>query len=339
MIFSKVHSAEAGNLLARLLGREPEAFAASLNRLRLIAPYESFTLPKGGGRTRAIESPDPELKALQRDILEHLLYRVAIAPDCHGFVPGRSIVSHARLHRNQRSLLNHDLADAFPSCSRQRVRAALARCLGSFLKHGAPRAERRVRDELLELLSDLVTWRDQLPQGAPTSGALLNFCLAPLDRRLRKECRRWRKLGHALVYSRYADDLTLSARGELPPDADATMRRAIHAAGFRFNARKVHRADRARGQPLVVCGIHVDGEQLRLPRRRLKRYRAVLHRALCSPALSPEQRGEVAGIAGLVGMVYGTWPPALDQPWRLLQARHGLELGDGPERQGMGGYG
>lgn len=97
----------------------------------IFEPYQKFTIPKSSpGPGRSIEAPHETLKAVQRAILHQLLERVATPPDIHGFVPGRSIVSHARLHLGQRQLLNYDLADAFPSISRQRVRHALERRIG-----------------------------------------------------------------------------------------------------------------------------------------------------------------------------------------------------------------
>ncbi len=330
MMFSRVYSRACVTLLGRLIGSEPDALEARLDQLRVSEPYQSFSLPKGRGGQRLIESPHPTLKRLQRALLDGLFYRASFAYDCHGFVPGRSIVSHARLHCRQQSLVNYDIADAFPSVSRRRVRVSLERRLGHVLKHRAPRATRPEREELLELLSDLCTWQDRLPQGAPTSGALLNFALAPLDRKLRKACRAWQEQGlGGMVYSRYADDLTLSSRGALPADVDAVMRKAILQAGFRFHPAKVHRARRAKGQALRICGIDVDGDRLRLPRKTLKRYRAVLHHAFCADSLSDSERGKLYGISGLVQMVYQGWPAALDGPWQLLQARH--DLGGLPE--------
>jgi len=324
MILSQSYSDGSFAFLGQLIDRPPEEL---LKQLRwLTTPYESFFISKGsGGARREIEAPTPVLKGIQRRLLDQLLYRAPVGPDVHGFVPGRSILSQARAHRGQQQLIGFDLADAFPSISRERVLLALHRRLGSHLKHRAPRVGRELRDETLELIADLCTWRGRLPQGAPTSGAMLNLALAPLDRKVRRAMRRWKRGGFdGLVYTRYADDLSLSAADQLPSDAASVLRSAIHHAGLRFNDRKTERADRRRGQAFVVCGLHVDGEEIRLPRKTLRRYRAALHAAFYEDPLSPETRAKIAGIAGLVTMIYGGWPRALDQGWRLYSTRHGL---------------
>lgn len=337
MKYSQIYQSDLFEILERLLvlptGLE--------SRLRdIYEPYERFTIPKGdGGPGRTIEAPVPALKAVQSAILHQLLYRIPVAPDCHGFVPGRSIVTHARMHRNQNELLNYDIENAFPSVSRDRVVHSFHRRLASYIKHQAPRFDKARRDKVIELLADLVTWDGHLPQGAPTSGAVLNLVLAPLDRRLRKEVRKWsRKAYKGLIYSRYADDLNLSAHDELPPNADEVIRRAIHQAGFRFNPRKVHRADRALGQTLKICGIQVDGEDLRLPRKKLKTYRAVLHHAFLKNKLNREMRDKINGILGLTRMVYGDIPPLLKRPWKLLVARHNLKDENEAQAPQISGY-
>lgn len=337
MKYSQLYPSDLFEFLERILNL-PSGLEASLRNL--YNPYERFTIPKSnGGPGRVIEAPAAELKRVQSAILEQLLYRIPVAPDCHGFVPGRSIVTHARLHRNQNELLNYDIENAFPSVSRERVVHTFHRRLASYFKHRAPRIDKARREKIIELLADLVTWDDHLPQGAPTSGAVLNLVLAPLDRRLRKEVRRWsRKAYKGLVYSRYADDLNLSAPEELPPDADEVMRRAIHQAGFRFNPRKVHRADRALGQTLKICGIQVDGEELRLPRKKLKKYRAILHQAFLKKRLKPETLHEIHGIMGLTRMVYGDVPPLLKGPWKMLTARHDLRLFKDTQAKIISGY-
>jgi RNA-directed DNA polymerase len=337
MKFTHLYSSDIFHALERIIGYQGSIEAALRE---LLQPYTRFTVPKGsGGPGRVIEAPAESLKAIQSKLLRHLFYKYPMSPVCHGFVPGRSIVTHARLHRNQNELLNYDIENAFPSVNRDRVVDALHRRLGSFIKHHSPRLNRPRRDMLIQLISDLVTLDGHLPQGAPSSGALLNLVLLPLDRRMRQELKRWSKKAYkGLVYSRYADDLNLSSVGELPPDADACMRRAIHQSGFRFNPRKIHRADRGLGQTLKVCGIQVDGEDLRLPRKKLKQYRAIFHKSFHEEQLSPERRGELNGIAGLVLMVYGHMPSLLDRPWRFLAVRHNLKERAAAPQQRISGY-
>lgn len=327
--------------ILRQLGQLSGANLRELKRvLRSIRPYHSFTIPKGPGSFRTIEAPSDALKEIQRQLLINLLYRIPIAPCCHGFVQGRSIVTNARIHCNQQILVNYDIAQAFPSVSRQRIRITLERKLGHFLKHQSPRLDSDERDLLIELIADLVSYKECLPQGAPTSGAILNLCLAPLDRRISKAIASWAQSGWPSIrYSRYADDLTLSG-GEagLPPDAEPILRRELHRAGFQFNPQKTRRADIKKGQSLIVCGLQIDGDTIRLPRKRIKQYRSFLHKLFYPEALSDQDKNTLYGIAGLVHMVYGTWPPGLKRPWKLLAARQGLTFLDPDQNNSSSGW-
>lgn len=337
MQFTRIYESQVFEALGRVIQSDGHALEMSLSTM--FRAYETFKIPKGNGKMRLIEAPVEALKEVQRKILENILYRVPISPDCHGFVPGRSIVSHARLHAHQNELINYDIEDAFPSVSRSRARDALERHLGPYIKHHIPRLDRRRREGLTDLIADLVTHEDRLPQGAPTSGAMLNLALAPMDREFRKALRDWSKKGvEGLVYSRYADDLNLSAKKDLPSDSDELIRRLIHRAGFRFNNKKTRRADRALGQTLVVCGVQVDGETLRLPRKSLKKYRAIFHQAFYDETLSSQRRGQIQGILGLLHMVYGQIPKSLERPWRLLAARHQLKGPGFTRNERISGY-
>ena len=60
--------------------------------------------------------------------------------------------------------------------------------------------------KLVPIIHRLVTRKDALPQGAPTSTFLGNVVLRSLDRRIANFARR-----HHVAYTRYVDDLALSA--------------------------------------------------------------------------------------------------------------------------------
>src|SRR5262249_54714980 len=113
-----------------------------------------------------------------------------------------------------------------------------------------------------------------LPQGACTSPALANQVARKLDRRLAGlAC----ALG--LRYSRYADDLTFSAPREQENKVGYVLARIRHLAlaeGFRVNEKKtrVLRPNTAQ----VVTGLVVNHRPA-VPRRELRRLRAILHQA------------------------------------------------------------
>jgi retron-type reverse transcriptase len=199
-----------------------------LNRGRL-SHYTYQRLEKGNGEVRILEAPKPLLKELQRQILTEILDRIPAHDAAHGFVTGRSIQTFVAPHVRKPSVLKIDLKDFFPSIPAVRIQAF-------FRTAGYPET---VADLLGGLCTNAVEKpapdlyrRPHLPQGAPTSPALANFCAYRLDCRLTGLAT---SLG--LDYTRYADDLAFSG------DVDFA-RLSTHIAvivqeeGFTVNHRK-----------------------------------------------------------------------------------------------------
>ncbi len=79
--------------------------------------YFIRTIPKQNGRIRTIAEPSNRLKVVQRHLLRWLESQDGAQPhDCaHGFVKGRSHVSHAKLHVGRRVVASVDIQDCFDS--------------------------------------------------------------------------------------------------------------------------------------------------------------------------------------------------------------------------------
>ena len=117
-----------------------------------------------------------------------------------------------------------------------------------------------------------------LPQGAPSSPMLSNLAALGLDETLTEFTDQ-----HGLVYTRYADDLTLSAGGELPEGESVgnihrTVIGMIRKSGFRENPQKTRVA--GPGSKKLVLGLLVDGAVPRLSKETYKRIDRHLHAAL-----------------------------------------------------------
>jgi RNA-directed DNA polymerase len=156
--------------------------------------YRSFEVRKRrGAGMRMLHEPTVGLKIIQQKILE-VLSAVYEPPEAvHGFVEGRSVASNALVHEGAREVLNVDLVDFFGSINFGRV-WGLMRSAPYSLPHDAA-----------TVLAQLVTYENQLPQGAPSSPIVSNMVARSLDRRLTHLASR-----HRLRYTRYADDLTFS---------------------------------------------------------------------------------------------------------------------------------
>ncbi len=265
------------------------ALGVTINELRFLAyarststvsHYRRFLLPKKTGGTRLISAPMPRLKRAQTWILENVLEKVPAHEAAHGFLPDRSIVTNARPHVGAAVVLNLDLEDFFPTVSQRRIKG-LFRALGYGEAVATIFSLLTSEPEVDEVVLDGRTYFVQsgarkLPQGAPTSPAITNVLARRLDRRLAAGAA---KIG--FTYTRYADDLTFSARSQdeasgKGPDVGSMLRLArfvIEQEGFVVHPRKT-RVLRS-GSRQEVTGVTVN-EQLGIERQTLRRFRAFL---------------------------------------------------------------
>jgi retron-type reverse transcriptase len=238
--------------------------------------YRAWLVPKGEDRHRLIEAPKERLRSMQRKVLDEILSRIPPHSAAHGFVRGRSVLSFAKPHQQAAILLRFDLRDFFPSIRRARVEAAfqsmgyqsaVARCLANLCTVSCP-------SELAKQAGDVFQQR-RLPQGAPTSPALANYCTYRLDARLSG-------LAEAAggTYSRYADDLALSGNRDFARQT-AWVRREVSAIvrdeGFRLNGAKSRTL--GRGQRQLAAGIVLNAGT-HVPREDRKRLEAILNNCI-----------------------------------------------------------
>ena len=235
--------------------------------------YSHFEIPKRSGGMRQIHAPHGLMRELQDKLHLDLggLYRAH--PSAHGFIDGRSVATNAADHTGRRWVLNIDLEDFFPTINFGRIR-------GLFLKSPFDMAPAAAT-----VCAQIVTHRNGLPQGAPTSPLLSNFIASSLDRRLLRLARQ-----HKLTYSRYADDITFSTDlPAFPPSfaireeiegggfkvaAGDALEQAIRACGFSINPKKVR--IQGHGVHQSVTGLCVN-TRLNVERERIRRIRAMLH--------------------------------------------------------------
>jgi hypothetical protein len=266
-------------------GRDVDELArrldSDLQELRHFQPkYREFTIPKRSGGSRRILAPDDPTKQLQRKVLRRLLARLRAHPAATGFEHHKSIVTNARAHQGQAIVVRMDLVDFFPSTRADRLYRYFRRIGWN----------RRASKTLLRLC----THQGGLPQGAPSSPRLSNLVNYRLDARLAGMAA-W--LGG--VYTRYADDLTISLpeencdadwiiRSGPPPPFEMEsnrdkvryllgfVRRVVGEEGYRLHRRK-KLSVRRRHHCQMVTGLVVN-HRVNLPRATRRWLRAVEHR-------------------------------------------------------------
>ncbi len=219
--------------------------------------YRTFGIPKRNGSERVIEAPNRLLKRIQHWIQNNILACFKASPYATAFVPRRNIRSNALFHVNQKVVLNCDVRNFFPSLKSSLV-------FGLFQQTG-------YAADVCMMLTRLCTLYGHLPQGAPTSPAISNLLLLPVDEALSE----WGR-SRELCYSRYADDITFSGEidAALQFEIIGKIKRELAAAGLQLNAAKTKRYHHGNRQ--LVTGLVVNS-QVGAAREKIREFRTWMH--------------------------------------------------------------
>lgn len=212
--------------------------------------YTEYKIRKKRGGSRTIHAPHPFLKWRQKWILTNVLEPMAIclSDSVHGFVKRRSIKTNAEPHANKNWLINIDISAFFDSITYEQVREL-------FIGVG-------YSDEVANYMSLLCTRYNKyskhrtLPQGAPTSPMLANLIVKAMDSELGDLAG-----SHGSIYTRYADDITISGNQKIIPIRVRDVSVILHKYGFKINKSKTrirHKGNRMEVTGLTVSnGVHV----------------------------------------------------------------------------------
>lgn len=228
--------------------------------------YNCFQIPKRGkkGKTeyRCIQDPDGRLKKVQQSILGAILSKISIPKHVGAYVQGRSCLHTAEQHLGRGVVISCDVKDFFPS-----VRTCMVRHYFESIGYN---------HLVSSLLASLVTYRNFLPQGAPTSGFIANLvAMNTFDKYIMSALE---QLDSRWVYTRYSDDIDVShpepQTGEEVQRVIDIVFGSIRRAGFKVNESKTKVDHRWRRQKIL--GIIVN-EKPNIPREDYLRLRGIIH--------------------------------------------------------------
>ena len=226
--------------------------------------YRQFKIGKRGGGERVINSPRTFLKVVQYWILDYLLHSLPCHPNCHSYKKGKSILSNSLPHVRQKYVANIDISNFFPSISEKMVTCLLR--------------DNKLGEQLSQAVARIVTLEDGLPQGAPTSPIISNALLNNFDEIITQQA-----LSFDLVYTRYADDITISGgKKENIISLIKNISMNLKDIGFSVNEKKTRIA--SHGGQQKVTGIVVN-EISQPPRSYRRNIRSMFHHAEISPKL------------------------------------------------------
>ena len=278
-----------------------------------VTHYRTFAIPKKSGGKRYISAPMPQLKSLQEWILRNVLVRMPVHEAAHGFVHGRSIVTNASVHVDAEFVLSMDLKDFFPTLTFRRVKG-IFRAMGyvegiatilALICTEAPRQAMKIKDPQTgdEKWVHVAVGPRCLPQGSPASPMLTNLASLRLDRRLTGFAQKYK-----LRFTRYADDLTISAtKGETHKATwiQKIITQVVEDEGFTVHPTKTKLM--GKGDRQEVTGLIVnDNMGVRVPSEIKDKLRAAIHNQEEGKALYENE--SLQTLLGYASFVYSAQP-------------------------------
>ena len=174
--------------------------------------YRHFTIPKKSNpnKRRKIDAPDEVLSMLQntyKSIVEDQL-QVLTHKAAHAYVKERSTVTAMQVHQknNSKWYLQMDLKDFFNSIN--------AVWLKKMMLEVYP--FKFIPENDLDRLIKISLLNGELPQGSHLSPTMTNVAMVPIDYDINETLHNFK--GHHYVYTRYADDITISCKEKFDPN-------------------------------------------------------------------------------------------------------------------------
>ena len=149
------------------------------------------------------------LKFAQQQIANLLYYSIGLIPHnaAYAYIPGRCHLDALKQHQENESkwFLKLDIKDFFPSCTKRLVWQQLHKLYPIALWGD-------VSKEYLSKLLQLCCLNGVLPQGSPASPLLSNLIFVQIDKIIQDFLIEANPKTQRLVYTRYADDMCISAK-------------------------------------------------------------------------------------------------------------------------------
>lgn len=235
--------------------------------------YKIFEIPKKAGGVREVAQPAREVKAIQRWLMRELADKLPTHDAATAYQAGSSIAGNATRHAGSRFMLKLDFTNFFPSILRSDIDLHLERYCSDHLDTSARR-----------LVAYVCCWarKRQAPLrlciGAPSSPMLSNSVMFDFDSRLSAIA-----ADDNVVYTRYADDITLSSqdRGKIDRYGELVKRMLAELAYPKLTLNEAKTVWASRAGKRVVTGLVLTPEAgVSIGRDRKRLIRAMYHRSL-----------------------------------------------------------
>lgn len=249
-----------------------------------------------GDKIRILSVPNEAMGKIHKRLIGLLKYLLKgnsfVSAHSYGAFSGGTVVDNALRHIKSRYFYQLDIQSAFDNVSLERLAWALSYIEPRFgLQH-----------EVLEFLSTYCAGpKGGLATGAPASPILFDiYCKVLIDN---SEISRMPDL----VYTRFADDITVSSSREIPSVLRQRIREIVAEAGFDVSRHKSKVLDRTRG-PVTVTGVVITPESRIRPSDVFVLKVSELLRALnASRQPNRSDMDRLAGMNGFLNLFRSIW--------------------------------
>lgn len=223
--------------------------------------YSEASTSSQFGKIRILEKPRPDLKRIQKQI-EDILKRIKLPNYLHNPKKGCSYISNAKVHVNASVVRTLDIEKYFLSTPSRRV---------YYFFH----KRMKCSQDVASILTKLLTFKDHLPTGSPSSPIISYFAHIDMWEAINKivECENCN-------LSVYMDDITISG-SRVSDKLIWEIKKLLHRNELRSNNKKEKHY--AGNQLRKVTGIVITPEgELKIPNRQhLKMHKT--RKQICSP--------------------------------------------------------
>lgn len=262
--------------------------------------YQNKQIPKKDESSRQISIPSTSLKLVQKWIKIKILDKLPLSDFSMAFRKGKSygIKKNAELHKYDSYILKIDLKDFFHSINKTKV---------FYLFKGVG-----YNNLIANILTNICTYEDRVPQGAITSPVISNLICKKLDYRLSGVASK-----RGISYTRYADDMYFSCDDEiLLRKAQNIIYKIIKEEDFIINNKKIKFM--SPHSKKFVTGLIINDTKVLVPKEMKRKVRSMLHHAIAT--------GDYNNIDSIKG--YISFISSIEKDYRIKIEKYCEELID-----------
>lgn len=155
------------------------------------------------GKERIVFEPSVELFLIQKFILYNYLIKkdFLLSENLTSYRKNYSVKNNAIKHLNKKIIIKIDIKNFFPTINRYRIYKYLLKL--------------NIDEKKAYLFSRLLTYKDRLILGTPSSPYLSNLLSRKLDLRIEGYIKAYEKSDIFISYTRYSDDITFSLNQQI----------------------------------------------------------------------------------------------------------------------------